>query len=151
MKTSVSQLKFSFEHGNKKPQELSFRGTKQPHGWSNRALRPHREATTHLSLGCWVAEAQKVWFVQAMQGAEEPQQQRCSLTRSPEEDTQGESWDSSTALLHNDLQGSADTKNKQIKERNLGKNRKMAGVRKPSGWVPALRELWQFPSLVSAL
>lgn len=65
----MSQLKFSHEHGYKKSQEVGVRGTKRWHGWSNRAQRPRYEAITdetHLSLGCLVAEAQKVWFIQAL-------------------------------------------------------------------------------------
>lgn len=84
-------------------------------GWSNPAQRPHSEAVTdeaHLSPGCLVAEAQKVWFVQALAP------EACT---SRDVHPQDESWEFSTALLHNDLQRVDTQKKRKESKAKMGK------------------------------
>lgn len=67
------------------------------------------------------------------------------FTRTSKEGTQDGRCEFSTALLHNNLQGSADRKKKEIKQ---GKNGRSEQNHCPHAGCLALRVLWLFPSLL---
>lgn len=147
----MSQLKFSFECGYKESQVLRAQSCTLG---AQTELRGHIMKPAEMRHICHLAawwlkhkrfDLFKPWHLRRA-GSREASPQRSSLPRIPEEDTQGGSWELSTALLHNHLHSGLTHKNRKESEAKLGK---MAQVRKPT--VLALRELWQFPSLVRTL